>query len=88
MERHVPDAELSMKWGLPFYMRNGKMFCFLNFRKSFVELSFPHGVLLEDDFPEMVAGENRKNLRSLRFTHPDQIDDGLIIKVLKAATQV
>ena len=48
VEHTVPEAELLYKWHLPFYYLNGKMFCFLNFRKRFVDLSFIYGNELID----------------------------------------
>ena len=59
------------------------MFCFLNFRKTFVELSFPKGVLLDDPNNQLTAGENRKNLRSLRYYKVEDIDAEIVIGFLK-----
>ena len=83
MEHTVPEAVLLYKWHLPFYYLNGKMFCFLNFRKTFVELSFPKGVLLDDPNNQLTAGENRKNLRSLRYYKVEDIDAEIVIGFLK-----
>jgi len=78
----VPEVEEAYKWNLPFYSLHGKMFCFLNFRKSFVDLGFPWGVLLENYQDVLVAGEKRKNLRSLRYYSPKEVDVALLQKVL------
>lgn len=83
IEHTVPEAVLLYKWHLPFYYLNGKMFCFLNFRKTFVELSFPKGVLLDDPNNQLTAGENRKNLRSLRYYKVEDIDAEIVIGFLK-----
>ncbi|MEZ7496350.1 DUF1801 domain-containing protein [Leeuwenhoekiella aequorea] len=83
IEHTVTEAVLLYKWHLPFYYLNGKMFCFLNFRKTFVELSFPKGVLLDDPNNQLTAGENRKNLRSLRYYKVEDIDAEIAIGFLK-----
>tara|TARA_R110002012_G_scaffold73963_3_gene187958 strand:+ start:407 stop:751 length:345 start_codon:yes stop_codon:yes gene_type:complete len=83
IEHTVTEAVLLYKWHLPFYYLNGKMFCFLNFRKTFVELSFPKGVLLDDPNNQLTAGENRKNLRSLRYYKVEDIDAEIVIGFLK-----
>ena len=83
IEHTVPEAVLLYKWHLPFYYLNGKMFCFLNFRKTFVELSFPKGVLLDDHNHQLTAGENRKNLRSLCYYKVEDIDAEIVIGFLK-----
>ena len=81
----IPEAEESFKWGLPFYSVNGKMCCFLNFRKTFVEISFTKGVLIEGYKEFLIGGEKRKNLRSLRFQDPAQIKIKVVQHVLLAA---
>jgi len=84
----VPEVEEAYKWRLPFYSLNGKMFCFLNFRKSFVDVGFPWGVRLEKHAPHLVGGEKRKNLRSLRYHSPEAIDITLLQEVLKEAAKI
>ncbi|RXG29946.1 DUF1801 domain-containing protein [Leeuwenhoekiella marinoflava] len=82
VESTIPEAQLLFKWHLPFYYLNGKMFCFLNFRKNFVELSFPKGILLNDPHNKLTAGEGRKNLRSLRYHKIEDIDAEVLIGFL------
>ena len=83
IEHSAPEAQLLYKWHLPFYYLNGKMFCFLNFRKHFVELSFPKGILLNDPDHQLTAGENRKNLRSLPYNKVEDIDAEVLIEFLE-----
>ena len=83
IDNTAPEADLLYKWHLPFYYLNGKMFCFLNFRKRFVELSFPKGFLLQDSERKLIAGEGRKNLRSLRYDKVEDIDAEVLIEFLK-----
>lgn len=78
----VPEVTEAYKWNLPFYSLNGNMYCFLNFRKKFVDVGFPWGIHLPGFDHVLVAGEKRKNLRSLRYYEPEDIDVILLQKVL------
>lgn len=84
----VPEVEEAFKWKLPFYTLHGKMYCFLNFRKTYVDIGFPWGILLEKHKSLLIAGENRKNLRSLRYYSQEEIDIELLQKILKDAAQL
>ena len=79
----APEAELLHKWNLPFYYLNGKMFCFLNFRKRFVDLSFVYGTDLKDPNGHLIAGDGSKRLRSLRSNRVEDIDAEVIIYFLE-----
>jgi len=83
IEHSAPEAQLLFKWHLPFYYLEGKMFCFLNFRKRFVDLSFVYGTDLSDPDQHLVAGENRKRLRSLRYHKLEDIDAEVVIGFLE-----
>jgi hypothetical protein len=74
IESQFKDVKLYFKWKLPFYYKDGKMFCFLNFRKNYIDLGIPDGILLNDPNKMLIAGEKRKKLRSLRFYLPEDID--------------
>ena len=84
----VPEVEEAYKWRLPFYSLNGKMYCFLNFRKSFVDVGFPWGIHLEKHTTHLVGGEKRKNLRSLRYHSLEDIDITLLQEVLRETAQL
>ncbi len=78
-----PDAQLTYKWRLPFFYLDEKtMFCFLNHRGRFVDLGMPYGSQLPyNEF--LIAGENRKTLRSLRFYKLEDINDTLVLQTLQ-----
>jgi len=78
----IPEVNESFKWNLPFYSLNGKMFCFLNFRKSFIDVGFPLGNQIDVHCDQLIAGEGRKNLRSLRYSALEDIDYPVLINVL------
>lgn len=78
----VPEVEEQFKWRLPFYTLSGKMFCFLNFRKQFVDVGFPWGITITIHQEHLVAGEGRKNLRSLRYYNVEDIDVKVVQEIL------
>ena len=84
----IPEVEEAYKWRLPFYSLNGKMFCFLNFRKTYVDVGFPWGIRLEKHTEYLVGGEKRKNLRSLRYYSQEEIDIEVLQGVLQEAAQL
>ena len=84
----VPDVEESYKWHLPFYSLKGKMFCFLNFRKTFVDVGFPKGILIRGFDDVLIAGEGRKQLRSLRYHALEEIDVHKLEQVLKSVASL
>lgn len=84
----IPEVEEAFKWHLPFYSLNGKMFCFLNFRKTFVDVGFPWGIHISIHQDHLVAGEKRKNLRSLRYYKSKDIDVSILQDVLLSVAQL
>ncbi|WP_405251475.1 DUF1801 domain-containing protein [Dokdonia sp. Asnod3-C12] len=88
IKRTVPEVEEGYKWHLPFYSLKGKMFCFLNFRKAFVDVGFPKGILIQGFDDVLIAGEGRKQLRSLRYHAPEEIDVRRLEEVLKAVARL
>ncbi|AZQ44942.1 DUF1801 domain-containing protein [Nonlabens ponticola] len=84
IEHVSPEAELLYKWKLPFYYLDGKhMYCFINYRRDFLEIGFINAVQLPQYNDQLIAGDGRQSLRSLRFTTIDDINDKLIMAVLK-----
>lgn len=79
----IPEVSLKFKWKLPFYYLGDTMFCFLNFRKKFVDVGMPYANELEDPFHVLIAGEGRKMLRSLRYHSLEEINDEQLIATLK-----
>jgi hypothetical protein len=79
----VPDAEVSIKWGVPFYQRNGKNVCALAAFKDHVGINFfaPPQVLLD---PEKKLEGSGKGNRMLKVRSADDIDTASILRWLKA----
>lgn len=84
----LPEIEEQYKWHLPFYSIHGRMCCFLNFRKTFVDLGFTSGIRIEIHQEALIAGEGRKNLRSLRYTCLEDVDVQVLQEILRAAAQL
>lgn len=84
VETTIPQAQLKYKWRLPFYYLDDKtMFCFFNFRKTFVDLGMSYGNELSNQHGALIAGEGRKMLRSLSFSKLEDIDDRIVIETLR-----
>lgn len=86
IENSFPEAKLEFKWKIPFYYLEGKPFCYLNpsKKKGYVDVGFWLSSHLEQ-FEEHLISENRKVVKSLRYTSVDDIDDVVLISVLKEA---
>lgn len=84
----IPDVDEQYKWHLPFYKVDQKMCCFLNFRKTFVDVGFINGIDIAIHKDHLVAGEKRKTLRSLRYYTIEEIDVTVLQDVLKEAVRL
>lgn len=80
----VPDAEVSIKWGVPFYQRNGKNICALASFKDHVAINFfaPPSVLVD---PGKKLEGSGKGSRMLKVRTAGDIDSASILRWLKAA---
>ena len=84
IEPAVAGIELRYKYRIPFYYLNGRPFCYLNKSKSYVDLGFPNGYLL-NVHKEKLEAEGRKNVRSLRYPSIEAIDSDILQDVLREA---
>jgi hypothetical protein len=82
--RGVPDANVSIKWGVPFYARNGKSVCALAAFKDHVGINFfaSPDVLVDPD--KKLEGSGKSN-RMLKVRTAGDIDSASILRWLKAA---
>ena len=79
----VPDADASIKWGVPFYQRNGKNVCSLAAFKEHVGITFFAAPSVLVDPGKKLAGEG-KGMRMLKVRRPEDIDSAGILRWLKA----
>ena len=80
----VPDATSSIKWGVPFYQRNGKDVCALAAFKDHVAINFfASPSALADPSKKLEGGG--KSSRMLKVRSAGDIDAASIQRWLKAA---
>ncbi|MEA2663009.1 MAG: hypothetical protein QOH08_2581 [Chloroflexota bacterium] len=79
----IPDATVSIKWGVPFYAKGGKSVCALAGFKDNVAINFfaPPDVL--SDPRNKLEGEGKRN-RMLKVRGAADIDRQSILRWLKA----
>ncbi|MFD0860694.1 DUF1801 domain-containing protein [Sungkyunkwania multivorans] len=89
IENTIPELVLKYKYKIPFYYLNDKPFCYLNVpkNKSYVDVGFWSSVHLSVHLDEMVT-EGRKMMRSLRYGTVEDIDQEILVAVLKDAESV
>ena len=80
----VPDAEVSIKWGVPFYQRNGKNVCALASFKDHVGINFFASPSALPDPQKKLEGSGKSN-RMLKVRSAADIDSASITRWLKAA---
>jgi hypothetical protein len=79
----VPDADASIKWGVPFYQRNGKNVCSLAAFKEHVGINFfASPDVLVDPGKKLEGGG--KTMRMLKVRTASDIDSASILRWLKA----
>ena len=79
----VPDADASIKWGVPFYQRNGKNVCSLAAFKEHVGINFFASPAVLADPGKKLEGEG-KTMRMLKVRRAEDIDNASILRWLKA----
>ena len=85
-EREIPDSNLLFKWGIPYFYYKKKPFCYLapNHNKGFVDAGFARGFQLAGN-QEFLIGEKRNTIKSLRYYNLKDIDNAVLIDVIKEA---
>jgi hypothetical protein len=80
----IPDAEASIKWGVPIYQLNGRNVCALASFKDHVAINFfaPPSVLID---PGKKLEGGGKTSRLLKVRSAADIDSASIMRWLKAA---
>lgn len=89
IETTIPEVELLYKYKIPFYYIHKKPFCYLNasHKKQFVDLGFWKGNKIQIHQEHLVT-ENRKMMVSLRYKSIEEMDDAILIAVLKKAASL
>ena len=84
VNKAVPDADVSIKWGVPFYQRNGKNVCALASFKDHVGINFFASPSALADPQKKLEGGG-KTTRMLKVRNAADIDSASITRWLKAA---
>ncbi len=58
------------------------MFCFLNYRKTFIDIGFIWGMHITIHTDKLNGGEKRKKLRSLWYYNPEDMDIQAYIDII------
>ena len=79
----VPEAKSTIKWGVPFYQRNGKNVCSIAAFKEHVGINFfaSPSVLVD---PQKKLEGGGKSMRMLKVRTASDIDSASILRWLKA----
>lgn len=88
IESSFPIAELHFKWNIPFYSFESKPLCYLNHpkNKKYVDVGFWPSVA-STKYHELLISENRKVVKSLRYFKTEDIDENVLVTVLKESIE-
>lgn len=86
VEQILPETELLFKWRIPYIYYKKKPFCYLyaNQKKEFVDIGFAKGFQLQHN-QEFLVGEKRNTVKSLRYFSLNEINNDVLIAVVKEA---
>ena len=83
VNKGVPDADVSIKWGVPFYQLNGKNICALASFKDHVGINFFGPPSAFVDPGKKLEGSGKGN-RMLKVRTAADVDSASILRWLKA----
>ena len=83
VNKGVPDADVSIKWGVPFYQLNGRNICALASFKDHVGINFFAPPSAFVDPGKKLEGSGKSN-RMLKVRSAGDIDSASILRWLKA----
>lgn len=84
VERNVPTVTLKYKYNIPFYYLEERPFCYLNQSKNYVDIGFWNAAHLTVHLEHMTTA-GRKMMRSLPYRNLAEIDDTILVELLKDA---
>ncbi|MUU79662.1 DUF1801 domain-containing protein [Winogradskyella endarachnes] len=79
----LPEAVLLYKWRLPCYYIDKRPICYINQSKDYVDVGFWHSAQLSKEWDTYLVTEKRKVVKSLRYKSLVDIDDSILISILK-----
>ncbi|MFT5216985.1 MAG: hypothetical protein ACI83H_002118 [Glaciecola sp.] len=89
IEHAIPDANLLFKWKVPFYYIGKRPFCYIHrpIEKDYVDVGFWHAAHLSV-LQERMTKDGRKMMKYLRYKSLEDINDKVLINILKDAYKV
>ncbi len=89
IEYVIPEVELKYKWKIPCFYVDKSPICYLNvaLKKNFVDVGFWNAAHLTKHLDKMVS-ENRKVVKSLRYSTLEEIDNTVLTAILQEAYAV
>lgn len=87
IENTIPEVTLEYKWTVPYFYYKKKPLCYLNasHKHQFVDICFAKGFQLKQNQQYLVADNGRNTVKSLRYYSLDEVDNEVLISVLKEA---
>ena len=84
IEHTIPDIELKYKWKIPCYYIAKRPICYLNasHKNGYVDVAFWHSAHLEK-YDAYLVSEKRKVVKSLRYKTLEDVNDAILIEILK-----
>jgi len=84
IEHTIPDVELKYKWRIPCFYVGKRPICYLNasHKNEFVDVAFWHSAYITK-YTEHLVGEKRKVVKSLRYKTLEEINDIVLVAILK-----
>ena len=84
VESTIAEIELKYKWKIPVYYIGKKPLCYFNasIKKGYVDVAFWTAVDLSK-FDEHLITENRKVVKSLRYSSLEEINEEVLIEILQ-----
>lgn len=89
VKKVLPDAELLLKYGVPYFYYKKRAFCYLahSQKKGYVDVGFARGFKLKKN-QEFLVDENRNTVKSLRYYSLESIDNAILEDVIKEAADL
>ena len=84
IEAVIPEVGMKYKWGIPCFFADKHPICYMNAppKKDYVDIAFWNSAHLTKHI-ELMVSENRKVVKSFRYTSLEAINDQILIEVLQ-----
>lgn len=90
VENTLPGVTLEYKWMVPYIYYKKKPFCYLNasHKHQFVDVGFAKGFHLKNNLNHLIADNGRNTVKSLRYKSLEEIDNEVLISVIREAASL